>query len=183
MRFSIILFSIFLFTACKKDKNEEPVKNKITLNTEEGCSFEVSTAGKAENLSGTSVILGSGQLSNQSFYRQYNISTSNGTLNLRFSFPSSMIGKVDANLFKEHTFYEFPLKLEDSGYIEGVVPELFFSSGSLFSQNNATGKVNIKSNESINETNYSIYGEVEFSLLGKDAKTYFVKGYFWKKTL
>ena len=183
MRFSIILFSIFLLAACKKDKNEEPVKNKLTLNTEEGCSFEVSSAGKTETISGTSVILGSGQLMNGSFYRLYSISTSNGTLYLRFSFPSKMVGKVEANLFKTHTLYEYLLSLNDSVYIDEVVSELSFSSGSSFSDKNATGKVNMKTNESINGTNYSLFGETEFSVKGKDAQTYFVKGYFWKKTL
>ena len=181
MRLSIILFSIFLFAACKKDDTNEPIKGKITLNTEEGCSFEVSSAGKSETITGTSVILGSGQLLNQSFFRQFNISTSKGTLNLRLSFPSSMIGKVDANMYKYHDLYEYPLDLQNTGNLSSEVAEIF--SSSIFAEGNASGIVTLKQNESINGTNYAVYGEAEFSIRGKDNITNFVKGYFWKKTL
>lgn len=181
MRLAIILCSILLLSACKKDDPKEPIKNSYIIDTEQGSKFEVSNAGKSETISGSFVNLGSGQLLNQAFFRQFRINTNDGTLDLRFSFPSSMIGKVEANLYKVHLLYEYPLSLEATNNLKELIVEAFFSNSNTFSTNNAKGKVDIKSNFSVNGTLYSVFGEVDFTVRGQDDQTYFVKGYFWKK--
>ncbi len=181
MRLAFILCSILLLSACKKDAPKEPIKNSYIIDTDQGSKFEVSNAGKTETISGSFVNLGSGQLLNQAFFRQFSISTNDGTLNLRFSFPSSMIGKVEDNLYKNHLLYEYPLSLEATNNLKELIAEAFFSSSKTFSTSNAKGKVDIKSNFSVNGTLFSVFGEVDFTVRGQDGQTYFVKGYFWKK--
>lgn len=184
MRLSIILFSIFLLVSCKKD-DKNITKNTVLITTEEGCNFKLTGNEKSETITGDKLFTDSGQLLEQSFFRQFRLGTSSGQLTLRFSFPSKMIGKVDENLYnRDHSLYASPLRLEDTGYLDAVAAEAYFSDLSPdFTDNNASGKITMKNNYSINGTNYSIYGEVDMTVQGKDYKPYFVKGYFWKKTL
>lgn len=177
-----LVFVAVLFTACSKDEsNGEKPTPAYVINTEEGSSFKVTGGGKAETITGAYVTLGSGQLMNQSFYRQYQISTSQGSFYVRFSFPSSMIGKAEENMFKEHTLYEYTLPLQESGTIKSVVAEAYFSSSSFFDDDNASGNVVLRNNYSVNGVNYSIFGEIDADIEGNDGIVYNVKGYFWKK--
>lgn len=181
MKLAIILCSFFLLSACTKDESNDSIKNKYTINTNEGSKFEISNAGKTETISGSFVNLGNGQLLNQAFFRQFSISTNDGTLNLRLSFPSSMIGKVEENLYKKHNLYEYPLTLNETSKLKELVAEAYFSSSKSLSSYNASGKVDIKSNFSVNGTIYSVFGEVDFNVRGQNGQIYFIKGYFWKK--
>ncbi len=177
-----LVLAAVLFTACSKDGgNREKPTPAYVINTEEGSSFKVTGGGKTETITGSYVTLGSGQLMNQSFYRQYQINTSVGSFYLRFSFPSGMIGKAEENMFKEHTLYEYTLSLQESGAIRSVVAEAYFSSSSFFDGDNASGSVVLRNNYSVNGVNYSIFGEMDAAVKGTDGVMYNVKGYFWKK--
>lgn len=178
-----LIFTAVLFSACSKDDktDETPLGKVFIIETEEGAFLEVTTSGKTEKISGSSVIPGNGQLMNQSFFRQFGISTTSGTLYLRFNFPSSMIGKVDENMFKEHGLTEYRLSLQESGSITGVAAEAYFPSSQIFVDENSTGKVLLRKNHEVNKIIYSVFGEAEINVKGKDGQLYFIKGYFWKK--
>ncbi|HUH74382.1 MAG TPA: hypothetical protein VLZ75_08225 [Chitinophagales bacterium] len=182
MRFSIILISIFLFVACKKDDKNNS-KNTVQILTDKGSEFKVTRNGTTETISGTSFFLDQGQLLEQSFFRQFRMGTSAGQLTVRFSFPSIMSGNVDENLYnRDHSLYASRLLLENTGSLNEVAAEAFFSNLSTkFNDNNASGKINMKKNHSINGSVYSIFGEVDMTVQGKDFSIYTVKGYFWNK--
>lgn len=182
MRFSIILISIFLLTACKKD-DKNTTKNTVEIFTEEGSSFKVTGKGTTEIITGDKIFLDQGQLLSQSFFRQFRLSTPAGQLTLRFSFPSKMITKVDENLYnRDHSLYSSRLALQNTGDLNEVAAEAYFNNLSTkFNDNNASGKIMMKNNHSINGSNYSLYGEVDMTVQGKDFSVYTIKGYFWKK--
>lgn len=171
-----------LFTSCKKDQVETEIPIVVeALKTDEGSRVTVTSTSGKETITGTFVTLGNGQLLNSSFYRQFNISTDKGSLNFRFSFPSSMIGKVDANMYKKHALYEFPLSLQESGSLSSVIAEGYFSSSSVFNTNNIKGNVTLKQNHLYGTITYSLFAEFEATVIGKDNKTYSLSGVFWKK--
>ncbi len=182
-----ILFAVMLvftlFTACKKEDNSTTGPNAtIIINTDEGASFEAIALDNKEKLSGASVVLGNGQLLNNSFYRQFTVGTNKGDLTFRFSFPSSMIGKAEANMYKEHTLYEYTLSLQETGNLTDVVAESYFSgSSTFFYDDNAEGKIILRGNYTYAGIKYSVFGEVDMIVTGKDNKNYTIKGVFWKK--
>jgi hypothetical protein len=177
-----VMLMIALFSACKKENNNINPNAALVISTDEGASFEAIASGNSEKLSGASVVLGNGQLLNNSFYRQFTVGTNKGDLAFRFSFPSSMIGKAEANMYKEHTLYEYTLSLQETGNLTDVVAESYFSgSSTFFYDDNAEGKIILRGNYTYAGIKYSVFGEVDMIVTGKDNKNYTIKGVFWKK--
>lgn len=145
--------------------------------------MEATTAGGTVKLTGTFVNLGNGQLLNRSFYRQFSFDTDKGSLNIRVSFPSSMVGNADPNLYKEHTLYEFPLSLQETGRMASTVAEAYFSdtNAAFFRSGNLKGKITLRQNHVYAGVTYGLFGEVDMDVTGKDQKAYKLKGIFWKK--
>lgn len=184
--FSYILLSLVLIS-CDKDDETPPQENTnipgTVIDTEQGAKFELTGPNVNEKISGDYVHMTAGQLLNGAFYRQIQISTSKGALNIRVNFPSSMVGKVDENLYSSHQLYEYAIPLEETSYLKSVVVEGYFPSSSFFDKKNGSGSVELYNKYTVNALLFELYGKLGMNVQGKDGNIYRLEGYFWKKNL
>ncbi len=150
---------------------------------EEGSDLTLRRPDGTEESIGSNVIFGwsNGQLLGGDYFKQLRIGTTEGTMELRLSFPSAAppTGLIEG----VHELRSSPrIFLEDTGELDDVQVEVYFqSSDPPFDPfTNATGTVEIFLGADNGISVYDVAGEINAEIVG-DGGTYGITGFFWAR--
>lgn len=177
----IIAMAILYIAAMACDQNNDPDGgfgfSHFSPQTPQGNNIELTYPdGKTKSLGGESVFgwAKGSLLGGEKFWRQVRGGGNNGVFWVRFNLPENT-EKEDV-VGKEHSLSPVRFKLENSGQLNDIHPEIWFSGGNFNNQKNAKGTVKI-----IETDTYEIIGYMKGEVVDNDNKLVKFEGYFWKR--